>query len=84
MDHMARKSKSRDLLLKICPTGLVRMQYGLALEFRNTNVCSTIGPGNFLITKDVRLAIYISITLKATHFMYTLSMVGRVYLKVHF
>ena len=29
----------------------VRMQYGWALEFRYSNVCSKIGPGNFLITK---------------------------------
>ena len=27
------------------------MQYGWALEFPSSNVCSTIGPGNFLITK---------------------------------
>ena len=28
------------------------MQYGWALEFPNSNVCSTIWPGNFLITKN--------------------------------
>ena len=28
-------------------------QYGLAMEFPNSNVCSTIGPGNFEITKKM-------------------------------
>ena len=34
------------------------MQCGWALEFPYLNVCSTIGPGNFMITKNVRLTIY--------------------------
>ena len=50
-------------LLQIGPIGRVCMQYGWALEFPNSNICSTIGPGNFLITKNVRLTIYISISL---------------------
>ena len=31
------------------------------------NFCSMVGPVNFLITKNVRLTIYVSISLQATH-----------------
>ena len=34
---------------RIGPMGAVRIQYGWALEFPNSNVGRTIGPGNFLI-----------------------------------
>ena len=43
------------------------MQYSWTLEFPNLNVCSTIEPGNFLITKNFRLTIYLLIFSKATH-----------------
>ena len=46
-----RKSESRDSLLRIGPIESVRMQYSWALEFPKSNVCSTIGPGDILITK---------------------------------
>ena len=53
------------------------MQYSWALEFPNSNVCSTIGPGNFLITKkcaDNNLSIYLLISNSHGSSMYTLSM----------
>ena len=46
------------------------MQYGWSLEFSNSNVCSTIGHGNFLITKSVQPTIHISTSLKATHMVH--------------
>ena len=50
-----RKSESCDSLLKIGPIGAVHnMQYSRPLEFSNSNVSSTIGPENFLITKKVK------------------------------
>ena len=58
----------------------------MALEFPNSNVCSTIGPGNFLITKYVRLTIYLSIFISNSHgqSLYTLSMVISVADPYHF
>ena len=50
-DFAFLKSESRDSLLYIEPIGAVRIQYGWALEFSNSNVYSTIGLGNFLVTK---------------------------------
>ena len=61
------------------------MQYGWALEFTNSNVCNTIGPVIFLITKNVRLTIYLSISLCISNShgpsMYTLSINITFYIK---
>ena len=59
-----RNSESRDSLLWIGPIEAVSMQYGWALEFPNSNVCSTIEPDSFLITKNFRVTIYPSIPCK--------------------
>ena len=46
-------------------TASLRMQYSWILEFYSANICSTSGPGNFLLTKNIH-----------GPSMYTLSMVG--------
>ena len=64
MDHWA-DSLHQDTMLMRDP------QYGWALDFPYSKYCSMNGHGNFLITKNVRLTIDISIYDPS---MYTISM----------
>ena len=52
---MIKKNQKRVISLHCAAMEPVRMQYCWALEFPYSNVCSTIGPDNFLVKKDYPL-----------------------------